>query len=428
MGRRSPGDGTLFRDSRGYWVTGVELAPSADGKRRYKRIVRKDRNDAIKALRQLQADVAAGNVATTPDATVAKWLDYWLDNIMRSRVKPTTFKAYGTTARLYVIPHLGAKKISRLTAADIRAMLTALQTSTTRRGNQGTRNAQKAHQLLHRALEDAVREGIVTRNVAAIVDKPAHIKTKRGAFSFEVSTHIIKTAIAAGDDTWSARWMLGFTTGERECEVLGLTWDRVDLEAGEIDTSWQLQPHQKKHGCGQPQDGAYPCGFKRVSFCPRAYWDFPPGFEWIPCEGTLIWTRPKSAAGIRRVPLTAGMLAALRVLKANDGYNPHNLVFHHPDGKPISQDQDQKAWKALLKSAGVEHVSQHVMRDSCATLLMESGVDGHIVQSILGHSDVVMTNQYQHVSLALARSAMSSLDVLITGSSSDTEPCADLPC
>jgi integrase len=413
--RRGPGDGTLFKDSRGYWVGGVEFPPGPNGKRRYKRVVRKDRNEAIKALRKLQADVASGNIATTPDTTVAKWIDYWLTNIQRNRVKPSTFKSYEATARLYVIPNLGEKKVSRLTPADVRSMLAALQGSTTRRGNSGTRNAQKAHQLLHKAIADAVREGIVTRNVANIVDKPAHIKTKRGAFSFEVSTHIIKTAIEAGNDMWAARWMLGFTTGERECEVLGLTWDRVDLELGEIDTSWQLQPHQKTHGCGQPQDGSYPCGYKRVSFCPQAHWDFPPGFEWQPCEGTLIFTRPKSAAGIRRVPLTAGMLAALRILKSNEGRNPHNLVFHHSDGKPISQDQDQKAWKHLLERAGVQHVGQHVMRDSCATLLMESGVDGHIVQSILGHSDVVTTRGYQHVNLALARSALTNLNALIPG-------------
>ena len=420
MSRRSPGDGTLFKDSRGYWVGGVELAPGPNGKRRFKRVVRKDRNDALKALRQLQTDVAAGKIATTSDATVSKWIDYWLENIMRNRVKPSTFKSYSTTARLYVIPYLGDKKVSRLAPADVRAMLAALQASTTRRGNVGTRNAQKAHQLLHKAIEDAVREGIVNRNVATIVDKPSHVKKKRGAFSFAVSTHIIKTAVEAGDDMWACRWMLGFTTGERECEVLGLTWDRVDLELGEIDTSWQLQPHQKKHGCGDPVDGGdYPCGFKRVSFCPGAHSNpggksqCAPGFEWHPCEGTLIWTRPKSAAGIRRVPLTPGMLAALRLLKANDGNNPHGLVFHHRDGKPISQDQDQKAWKALLDRAGVEHVSQHVMRDSCATLLMESGVDGHIVQSILGHSDVVTTYGYQHVNLALARSALKHLDVLL---------------
>jgi hypothetical protein len=107
MARRSPGDGTLFKDSRGYWVGGVEFPPGPNGKRRYKRVVRKDRNDALSALRKLQADLAAGNIATTPDATVAKWLEYWLENIMRTRVKPTTFKAYGTTARLYVIPHMG---------------------------------------------------------------------------------------------------------------------------------------------------------------------------------------------------------------------------------------------------------------------------------------------------------------------------------
>ena len=60
--RRGRGDGTLFKRSDGYWVGGVELAPGPDGKRRFKRIVRKSRNDCADALRELKKDVAAGKI------------------------------------------------------------------------------------------------------------------------------------------------------------------------------------------------------------------------------------------------------------------------------------------------------------------------------------------------------------------------------
>ena len=54
--RRDKGSGALFKRADGYWVGGVQLPPGPDGKRRYKRIVRKNRNEAMAALRQLKAD------------------------------------------------------------------------------------------------------------------------------------------------------------------------------------------------------------------------------------------------------------------------------------------------------------------------------------------------------------------------------------
>lgn len=408
---RSKGDGTLFKRADGYWVGGIELPPGADGKRRYKRVVRKSRNDAMEALRNLRRDIDAGRVATARTTTAAKWLDYWHAEVLPHRnVKPGTTLSYRNIIRLYLKPHIGAKRLDRLQPVDIRKMYTALAADVSPRA------AQKADQVLRLALKAAVRDGIVGTNVMDRVDKPAHRAKPQTALSPQTAVRLIETAVAEQGIMWAARWMLGFTTGARECEVLGLEWDRVDLDSPtpHIDISWQLQRLQKTHGCGPAgADNSYPCGKVRVSFCPAAHWVFPAAMEWRECVDTLVWTRPKTSAGTRLVPLLPDMVAVLCGLRDIVAPNPHNLVLHHPDGRPFTQDQDQKRWRELLVAADVPHVPQHTIRHSAATLLLEAGVDSHITQQVIGHSNVSVTRGYQHVNMALAASAWQNLGSML---------------
>ena len=406
--RRGAGDGTLFKRGDGYWVGGVELAPGADGKRRYKRIVRKSRNDCVAALRDLKKDIDAGKVTGAKSTSMAKWLDYWQTDILPHRnVKQGTILSYRNVVANHIVPHLGAKRLDKLHPADIRGLYTTLQDTI------GGRCAQKADQVLRLALAAAVRDGVLGVSVMDRVDKPAHTAKDATVFSAPTSMHIISTALQTQGDVWGTRWALGFTTGARESEILGLEWDRVDLEHATLDISWQLQRLQKEHGCGKPVDGAYPCGMTRSSFCPGAHWKFPAGMVWRECVATLVWTRPKTKAGTRVIPLIPAMVDALRALRTTDGPNPHGLVFHHPDGAPITQDQDQRAWKQLLIDAKIPHAPQHSIRHSTATLLLEANVDGHVVQSVIGHSNITMTHQYQHVDLELARRAWANLGALM---------------
>jgi integrase len=406
--RRGRGDGALFKRGDGYWVGGVELAPGPDGKRRYKRIVRRSRNDAVNALRDLKKDLDAGRITGAPSTTVAKWLDYWQSDILPHRgVKPGTVLSYRNTIKNQIAPHLGAKRLDKLQPADIRGLYTALQDCV------GGRAAQKADQVLRLALTAAVRDGVLGVSVMDRVDKPKHSAKPAHVFSAATSMHIIATGLKAQGDIWGARWALGFTTGARESEILGLEWDRVDLDRMIVDISWQLQRLQKEHGCGKPVEGAYPCGMVRSSFCPGAHWKFPAGMVWRECEATLVWTRPKTKSGTRVIPLIPAMADVLRALRVQDGPNPHGLVFHHPDGRPITQDQDQKAWRHLLVEAKVPHAPQHSIRHSTATLLMEAHVDSHVVQTVIGHSNIATTRGYQHVDLELARRGWANLAALM---------------
>lgn len=408
MTRRTRGDGTLFKRTDGYWVGGIELPAGPDGKRRHKRIVRKNRNDVIAALRQLKVNLDAGKITTAKATTLTKWLDYWVEEILPHRdIKPGTSYSYKSTIRLHIKPHIGAKRLDKLHPSDFRGLYVLLQKTVSGRA------AQKADQVLRLVIKAAVRDGVLAANVMDRVDKPAHNAKESTAFSAATTMHIIETAFATQGDMWGVRWALGFFTGCRESELLGAEWDRVNFDQALIDISWQLQRMQKQHGCGPVTANGYPCGLKKSAYCPSSYWEFPPSMVWRECENTLVWTVPKTKAGTRIVPLIPPALELLRALKATDINNPHGLVFHHPNGKPLTQDQDQKMWKALLEAAGVDHVPQHTIRHSTATLLLESGADTHVIQSVIGHTEVSTTRGYQHVNLELARRAWGNLSQIM---------------
>lgn len=127
--RRPKGDGTLFKRGDGMWIGGVSFNGS-DGKRRRKTVSSKDRNKALAKLRKLQKEIDAGQVPTTSATTVGKWLDHWLDTIRGPRIRPMTRRSYEQAIRLHIKPYIGAKRLDKLTAEDIRGMIRAIQRGT----------------------------------------------------------------------------------------------------------------------------------------------------------------------------------------------------------------------------------------------------------------------------------------------------------
>lgn len=402
MTRRSPGDGTLFKRQRdGLWVAGFTI----DG--RQHRVTAKNRNRAIEKRRELKAQLDAGIRVSGGRAKLSVWLERWLE-IHKPRVDPETFRSYETAVRLYINPTIGATRLDKLTPDHVRAMIATLQETS-------PRNAQKAYTTLRLALKQAQAERKIAWNPAAVVDRPKHTASHTPAFTAKEALHIMAVADSSCDATWAARWKAGFMTGKRECEILGLTWDRVDLANDMLDVSWQLQELKKTHGCGDPTDGVYPCGKKRVSFCPQAKWDFPHGFEHQPCERSLVWTRPKTRATQEQpIPIIPPLREVLERLLEREGPNPHNLVFHHPDGSAISQSQDQKAWRRLLVMAGVEHRRQHTLRRTAATLMRAAQVDEATRMELFGHVSADVQRLYAGPDVEAHRAAMAKLADMLT--------------
>ena len=405
--KRGAGDGALYKRKDGMWVGRVDVPPGPDGKRKVRSVYSKDRATCAEKLRSLQAEVAAGLVTTGPGTTVAEWLDYWLNEVHRDNIRPGTRKDYAGIIKNHIVPRIGSKKLKTLKSDDVLKMQKHISKTT-------TRTAQVAHHLLNRAFNDAIALERCTRNPVGVLATPKHTKKKRDPFTVMEARKIV--AAAKEIDTQgvgpvlASRWVAAFMTGSRKGELLGLEWDRVDLKAGTVDLAWQLQQLPWRHGCGEEIDDRYPCGRKRAAYCPERERDVAPGDEFRECHRGLCWTRPKSVAGVRLVPLVGDMPTLLdeHRRKTVDQPNPHGLVWHHPDGRPISHEDDYDFWQALLVRAGIREtdspvVPHHRCRHTTATLLLEAGVDPHIIDSVLGHSDVAVTRGYQHVDISLAR-------------------------
>lgn len=401
--RRSPyGDGGLFKRADGMWVGTVEI-PSSDGRRRQKRVYAKYKAEAKRKRDDLRAEVAKGIIPVSSTTTVAVWLRRWADEIKKPHVRPNTWDWYDEAIRLHIVPHIGNRRLKQLMPADVRSMLDQIKTSG---------NKQRAHKTLKMALKDAMREGLVARNVAEAVERPKHLKQTRGALTSDAAKTAIRAAIdieELGDvaPALATRWAAGFLTGARPAELLGLEWDRVDLDNGVMDLAWQLQQVDKAHGCGGD------CGKKRPSFCPQAHWDVPGDFEYRECVGTLLWTRPKTSAGTRVVPIVEPLRVMLEKHQQRPEPNPHNLVWHRPDGRPLTRHDDVRHWGMVLDAAKLPRVDVYAIRHSTGTLLQELGVPAETRMAIMGQSSVAAHRAYIHVDQSQAKTALGKLEELL---------------
>lgn len=392
--RQHRGDGTLYQRPDGLWCAQVEVG-YVNGKRRRKTIYDRNYDRAVKKRDAAKRERDAGILATT-NPTVEKWMRQWLDEIAADKVKPRTLATYRSYVEVHIIPTLGKVRLNKLTADHVDQLHAAMsgKSSTTRL---------HAHRILGTALEVARKRRLIPHNaVTENEHAPRKAVPDRDALTADEAKAVLG---AVGDDRNASRWWAAFLTGARQGELLGLRWSHVDLELGYIDLAWTLQRVPYRHGC----DPA--CGKKRAASCPDRRLFVPDGIEWHHLTGNLCLLPPKTEGSRRLVPLLPAMVAALTLHRerTKDEPNPHGLVWHHPDGRPLDGRRDWQQWRDLLDEAGVAKSTLHEARNTAATLLLEAGVDPRVIAAILGHSRLVTTRDYQTVSLEMARSAVASL-------------------
>ena len=396
---REKGTGSIFqREQDGMWVARLEL-PSDGTKRRRKTIVRKNKADAIAALREAKKDLERAGDLATSSPTVEQWMNQWLDRIAAPRLKPNTLVAYRGSATRYIVPSIGNVRLDKLTPQHVRKMH-----DYARQGRSST-TALQAHRVLAKALTDAEREGRVTRNVATLVDAPAKAHAVRDALDADQARTLLVST--AGDPLHAAMWSVALLAGLRQGERLGLTRDAVDLDTGMLTVSWQLQRLKWEHGC----DGT--CGKKRAGSCPQRKVDIPAGQEAHQIHGGLWHLRPKSRAGWRQVPVAPLLHEVLTRYLDDHQPGDRGLIFTRPDGHPIDPSDDTAAWDQSLRDAGLPDVVLHSARHTTATLLHALGADEQTRMQILGHSSATVTAGYTHIANSITADYMGRLGDLL---------------
>lgn len=404
--RRESGTGSIYqRASDGMWCTSIEL-PAEGNKRRRKVIARRLREDVVKAQREAKRDLAKSGDLPTASPTLASWLEQWIERRARDSLKPRAADYYRGNIDRYIIPTIGRVRLDKLTPAHVERLHDAI---TVERGLSPT-TALGAHRTLAKALKDAERAGRVTRNVATLVDAPTKAFKPMPALTADEARALLLSV--ADRPLTAASWAVALLGGLREGERLGLTRDAIDLDAGIITVSWQLQRLTFRHGCKVA--GKIACGRKRGGNCPDRTVHIPANQEAIRVDGGLWLTRPKSRTGWREVPIAAPLAAVLEAYLAEVEPGDHGLVFHR-NGRPIDPSDDSAAWDADLRAAGLPDVPLHSARHTCSTLLFKLGIDEQTRMAILGHSSAAVTRVYTHVANEQTKDAMRQLGTLLGG-------------
>lgn len=378
MARRQ--EGTVYQTADGLWRASIEL-PARNGKRRRKIVSDMDEREAHRKLKAAirKRDDNGGDLPTR-DMTLAKWLDEWFETIALEKITPKTAQTYIGLINNHIIPSIGKVKLEKLSPADVRMMNRNIVES----GRSST-TALQVYRVLSVALKYALREGKVTRNVATLVDAPRKDTPDLKALTLEEGIRVLEVA---ADEEFGSLWAAVLLTGAREGELLGMERDRV---TDELDISWKLQRLSWRHGCSPT------CGRKRGFDCPQRWLRKPADKIYRHVWGGLWMSRPKSSAGWRVIPLVEPFASIIqRHLAATaDEPNPHNLVWHMPNGDPIDPKRMSVWWHELLARAGVTDVRLHDGRHTTVDLLLEAGVHEDIIMEIVGHSSRVTLRGYK---------------------------------
>ncbi|MGV9668048.1 tyrosine-type recombinase/integrase [Nocardia niigatensis] len=413
------------------WCFRVELDPKPNGDRDYTVIRRKNRNDLVKAKRELLKKIEDGEPLKKDKTTVEAWLAYWLDEIAKPRMRPRPWRNHKSTIKVHIVPHLGKVKLADLEPRHIRYMLTEIVKS-----GRSARTAEIAYNLLHKALDDAKKEpGLALRhNVVELVAKPKvasntqdasapraltdgqqnkklNAQKPRKALTSQQARAVIAAALEQRDPL-AVRWASALLLGVRQGECLGLTTDAINLEEGTADLSWALQavPLKREPGKKLPSGDTYPLDM----------YDITPDFEIRPLYKAMCLVRPKTASSTRLTPIPAPLLALLRTHIATMAPNPWGLLWVAPAGQkevkpgtPIRGRLDDRLWADALARAGAPDVVLHAARHTTATLLLEAGVPEDVRMAIMGHSSAAAQRLYAHADIGVKRAGLSALDDLI---------------
>jgi integrase len=376
MSKRSNGEGSIWKRADGRWC-GAYFVPRPGGAGRIRKYVYgRTRKEVYDKLTAISRSVRDGVPVPVGSQSVEAYLAEWLAQVAAVRVRPSTLRSYDMNVRLHIAPRIGRKPLGRLSARDIRQMLDDM-----RGAGAGPRVVQHVHATLRVALEHAVREELLPRNVAKLVQVTPPPREEREPLTVQEAQTLLK---AARDDRLHALYVATLLLGMRRSEALALRWSDVDLDDGVLTVRRTL--HR------------------------------------VVGEG-LVDLPTKTRKSTRTVPLPPAVTTALKQHRDRQaveadagGWRDRALVFATPRGTAIDPRNFTRMFGELCDRAGVRRVRLHDLRHTCVTLLMQLGVPPRVVMEIVGHSTLDMTMRvYGHVSLDAQRNALGQLGDLIDG-------------
>lgn len=382
------------------WRFRVDLGVRPDGKRDQRTITCRTKEKAIARRSELLADKARGVLVRPSELTTCELFTNWLQG--KKRIKAGTRYTYKKAADLW-LSRFGDVPAQKLTKKRVDEAAEHLQANGRRVGNRQRqdltiRTLQIGLGKLKAAFTDAMHQGLVQRNVFALVElaehQPRRFKTWTADQLADFFAYLVRT-----DDRDYALYRLS-AKGLRRGEVLGARWDQ------EIDLTGD-----------HAVDRELPYGTPSILV---AWTRGLVGTEAV--EGS-----PKTARSVRVVVLDEDDVKALTTLRdrqdreaaeAGSAYaGPCELcggrhVYVDALGRPPWPQSYGTRFNRLVKAAGLPSIRLHDLRHTFACLLRDEGVPMATISSLLGHVKPSFTSDVYGLNVDRARVLPAATDTL----------------
>jgi len=372
--------GQIKKRNENTWLVRIFLGRDANGKRRYfNKTIHGTKKDAQKYLTAKMREKDLGVFIEPASIALNEYLDKWLLESAKPRLREATFENYRYLTSLYIRERLGSRKLSDIKPFDVQKLYNQLTEKSL-----SARTVRYVHAILTSAFSQAVKWQMLIVNPCNVVDLPRQQKKEMKAFSPEQAQHFLE---AAKDDKHGLIFAFALASGMRPEEYLALQWKDISFE-------------------------------KNTATVQR----------------TLIWRKgggwyfsePKTAKSRRTLPMPESLFVKLKshkirqaeqMLKLGQSYERNNFVFATDEGKPLClRNLRKRNFAKILEQADLKGFRLYDLRHSTATLLLSEGINPKIVSERLGHASIVLTlDTYSHVLPDMQKEATSKLGKMLFG-------------
>jgi integrase len=373
MGKRSNGEGTIYRRKNGDWCGQCSLI--LNGKTHRKTVYGKTQKIVKDKLKAILNDSEQEQI-TDSSYTLEEWIYQWLYEYKQKNLKVTTFQNYLLNIDTHVKgTTIGSMKIGELTTNHLQKFYNELGVSGRKDGKGGLspRMIRYLHILISGALEQAVKNDMISKNVS----KATVLPQKSYYEIVPLSVDEVKEFLTVcKEDRLYCLYLLEIYTGLRRGEILGLEWRDIDFAE------------------------------KRL-YVRRTLVQVKNDDDLCTTKMKLTVQEPKTAKSKRVLPINDTVIEELILHRERqnkekeyyaDIYLDKGLVFSRVDGDYLRPREFLRDFQKLLTKAGIEKKRFHDLRHTFASILLNENENPKVIQELLGHSTITTTlDIYSHV-------------------------------
>ena len=379
--RRANGEGNLRKRKDGRWEGRYTAGHDPEtGKAIYRNVLGRTQAEARAKLKQAIEEAKRVDPVKAKKYTVGEWMDVWFENYAKVKVRPSSHQTYRGYIDNHIKPNIGKIPLGKLTSLDLQKFYKKLLSSgrveriESKKQSKGLspKTVRNLHQIIASAMKLAKEQKLIVTDPTdgCALPKVEHREMK--TLPVEQLASFLREAKESGV---FELYYVELATGLRRGELLGLKWEDLDLDRGNLRVKRQVA---------------------RIN-------------------GEVVEAPLKTKNAYRTLPLARDTVDVLNQQKKKVGSCP--WVFPGSTGGPMSPDSVLHMLHRVLKRAGLPRVRFHDLRHTFATLALQNGVDVKTVSGMLGHYSAGFTlDTYAHVTTSAQRQAVEAMEHVLSGS------------